>query len=75
LVLVYKDFTDVDFAETACQKLLATFLGLAKVGFRKYQCSNLVQKIIETTNVQPSTKAPLLPNPCYLLAFFILLFC
>jgi hypothetical protein len=41
-----------------------TFLGLAKVGFRKYQSSNLVQKFIESTNVQPSTKAPLLPNPC-----------
>jgi len=47
------------------RKILAvTFLGLAKVGLRKYQSSNLVQKLIESTNVQPSTKAPLLPNPC-----------
>jgi len=46
-------------------KLQPTFLGLAKVGFRKHQSSNLVQKLIETTNVQPSTKAPLLPNPCW----------
>jgi hypothetical protein len=46
-------------------KLPPTFLGLAKVGFRKYQSSNLVQKLIESTNVQPSTKAPLLPNPSY----------
>ena len=48
-----------------------TFLGLAKVGFRKHQSSNLVQKLIECTNVQPSTKAPLLPNPCWWLAYFI----
>jgi hypothetical protein len=44
-------------------------LGLAKVGIKKYQSSNLVQKLIESTNVQPSTKAPLLPNPCYRLPF------
>jgi hypothetical protein len=47
-----------------------TFSGLAKVGFRKYQSSNLVQKFIESTNVQPSTEPPLLPNPCY--AFVVL---
>jgi hypothetical protein len=46
-------------------KYRLTFLGLAKVGFRKHQSSNLVQKFIESTNVQPSTKAPLLPNPSY----------
>jgi hypothetical protein len=45
-----------------------TVLGLAKVGFRKHQSSNLVQMLIESTNVQPSTKAPLLPNPSYVLA-------
>jgi hypothetical protein len=45
-------------------KLPLTFLGLAKVGFREHQSSNLVQKLIEISNVQPSTKAPLLPNPC-----------
>ncbi len=43
---------------------------MAKVGFRKYQSSNLVQKLIESTNVQPSTKAPLLPNPCCTLFCF-----
>jgi len=46
-------------------------LGLAKVGFKKYQSSNLVQKLIESTNVQPSNKAPLLPNACYVFAHFI----
>jgi len=44
--------------------LLVTFLGLAKVGIKKYQSSNLAQKLIESTNVQFSTSAPLLPNPC-----------
>jgi hypothetical protein len=48
-----------------------TVLGLAKVGIRKHQSSNLVQKLIESTNVQPSTKAPLLPNPCYMPFLFI----
>jgi hypothetical protein len=43
---------------------MLTVLGLAKVGFRKHQSSNLEQKLIESTNVQPSTEAPLLPNPC-----------
>ena len=38
--------------------------GLAKVGIKKYQSSNLAQKLIESTNAQFSTKAPLLPNPC-----------
>jgi hypothetical protein len=38
--------------------------GLAKVGFRKHQSSNLVQKLIENTNVQPSTKATLTQNQC-----------
>ena len=51
--------------------LLVTFLGLAKVGIKKYQSSNLAQKLIESTNVQPSTKAPLLPNPCYAFALLI----
>jgi hypothetical protein len=37
-------------------------MGLAKVGFRNYQSSNLVRMLIESTNVQPSTKAPLLPS-------------
>jgi hypothetical protein len=41
-------------------------LGLGEVGFSKYQSSNLVQKLIETTNAQPSTKAPLLPNPMFI---------
>ena len=45
--------------------MLVTFLGLAKVGIKKYKSSNLAQKLIESTNVQPSTKAPLLPNPCW----------
>jgi hypothetical protein len=35
------------------------------VGIKKYKSSNLAQKLIESTNVQPSTKAPLLPNPCW----------
>jgi hypothetical protein len=39
------------------------------VGIKKYQSSNLVQKLIESTNVQPSTKAPLLPNPSYVYIF------
>jgi hypothetical protein len=40
------------------------------VGIKKYQSSNLAQKLIESTNVQPSTKAPLLPNPCCRLFLF-----
>jgi len=32
-----------------------TFLGLAKVGFRKFQNSKLEQNLIESTNVQPNT--------------------
>jgi hypothetical protein len=63
-------FLTVQLCSNARLKYPTTFLGLAKVGFRKYQSSNLVQKLIETTNVQPSTKAPLLPNPCYMPFFF-----
>ena len=36
-------------------------LELCEDGVRKYQCSNLVQMLIESTNVQPNTKASLLP--------------
>jgi hypothetical protein len=50
-----------------------TVLGLAKVGFRKHQSSNLVQKLIESTNLQPSNKAPLLPNPCWWQFLFLYL--
>jgi len=32
----------------------------------KAQSSNLVQKLIETTNDQPSTKATMTQNQCYL---------
>ncbi len=36
-------------------------LQIGEGGGRKYQYSNLVQMLIESTNVQPNTKASLLP--------------
>jgi hypothetical protein len=39
-------------------------LGLCEVGELKVQMFNLAQELIENTNVQPSTKAPILQNPC-----------
>ncbi len=42
-----------------------TFWGLPKLGISKHQCSNLVQKFNRNTNVQFTTIAPILANPCY----------
>jgi hypothetical protein len=39
-------------------------LALRSVWGRKYNSSNLVQKLIESTNVQPSTLATLTQNQC-----------
>jgi hypothetical protein len=65
ITLTLKKFSAYLFeCDVGFMALRTTVLGLAKVGFRKYKSSNLVQKLIESTNVQPSTSAPLLPNPC-----------
>jgi hypothetical protein len=45
-----------------CNTIGAKDCMFAKVGFRKYQSSNLAQKLIESTNVQFSITAPLLQN-------------
>jgi hypothetical protein len=62
-----------------CRCLTASVFGLAEVGDFKVQMFNLVQKFIRIPNVQFSTSAPILANPCYLLAFclssiFVVLF-
>ena len=41
--------------------MLANGLGLGEVGDLEAPVFNLVQKLIESIDVQPSTKAPLLP--------------
>ena len=45
-----------------CPKLL-TVCSYPKVGIKKYLSSNLVQKLIESTNAQFSTKATAFANP------------
>jgi len=40
-------------------------LGLGEGGELEVQMFNLVQKFIRIPNVQISTNAPLLPNPCW----------
>jgi hypothetical protein len=58
-----KKFFLVRFGIAGLVGLQVRFCGFAKVGIKKYQTLNLVQKVIESTNVQFSTKAPFLPNP------------
>lgn len=42
-------------------------VALRSVWGRKFYCSNLVQKIIESTIAEPSTKATLTPSRCWAL--------
>ena len=50
-------------------KMTCNGLGLGEGGESEAQMFNLAQMFIRIPNVQFSTKAPLLPNPCYR-AFF-----
>jgi hypothetical protein len=45
-------------------------LGLGEVGEIEAQMFSLAQKLNRSTNVQFSTSAPILPNPCYVPFFF-----
>ncbi len=45
--------------------LLFNGLGFGEGGFRKHQNSNLVPKLIESSNDKTSQKDQLLPNPNY----------
>lgn len=54
--------------------MTAYVLGLGEGGEIEVQMFNLAQMFIRIPNVQFSTKAPLLPNPCWWLAFFYAIF-
>ena len=50
--------------------LAGNVLGLGEGGEIEAQMFNLAQMFIRIPNVQFSTKAPLLPNPCYVQFIF-----
>lgn len=51
--------------------ITANGLGLGEVGELEVQMFSLAQMTNRITNVQFSTSAPILPNPCYLLPLFL----
>ena len=60
-----------DLISCSVRSLAGNVLGLCEVADLEAQMLNFAQMYIEIPNVEFSTEAAILQNPCYLLPFFL----